>query len=168
MLLCDLLLFSIAWNFYNASPWANNEGTRTVLVDPLQTIFVLQESTTKLSVSTNECKITNINNTQAILHAPCTVCHLDGDAQSHHRILETYALHVNGTPMIFKGVCIPIRLRGLLCMVMICSSFPICSPFLEKGLRIRPIHPWMYTANYYKIYKERRAQLVSNSDKELL
>ena len=26
----------------------------------------------------------------------------------------------------------------------------------------------MYTANYYKVYKERRAQLVSNSDKELL
>ena len=40
--------------------------------------------------------------------------------------------------------------------------------FLEKGLRIRAIHPWMYTANYYKVYKERRAQLVSNSDKELL
>jgi len=34
--------------------------------------------------------------------------------------------------------------------------------FLEKGLQIWPIHPWMYTANYYKVYKERRAQLVCN------
>jgi len=40
--------------------------------------------------------------------------------------------------------------------------------FLEKGLRIRPIYPWTYIANYYKVYKERRAQRVSNSDKELL
>ena len=62
-------------------------------MDPLQTIFVLQESTTKLSASTNECKITNVSNTQAILHAPCTVCHLDGDARPHHSIFET-----SGTP----------------------------------------------------------------------
>jgi hypothetical protein len=35
--------------------------------------------------------------------------------------------------------------------------------FFKKKLQL-----WMYTTNYYKVYKERRAQLISNSDKKLL